>query len=98
MNFETKNYGSVRVQQGYYQHGGHLAIKLIANEGTVAAVLTVNIPGLKLRPGEFFVKAWSENALIAADALASGLFVDTGRRVATGHVKAQIWRFAEKEG
>jgi hypothetical protein len=99
MNFETKNYGNVRVKRGIYSAGGRMALKLIANDGTVAAVLTVNIPECSdlLKPGEFFVKAWSENEQIAADALASGLFVDTGRRAPTGHTEAQIWRFTKEE-
>jgi len=97
MNFETKKYGKVYVSLGLYSHGGSKAITLISPGGMVIAKLTVNIPGVKLQPGEFFIKTWSENAPIAEDALASGLFVDTGRRIATGHVEAQIWRFAEEE-
>ena len=65
--------------------------------GQLAAVLTVNIPELDkvLKPGEFFVKTWSENETIAKEALASGLFVDTGKRLESGFVEAQIWRFSD---
>lgn len=62
--------------------------------GEAIATLTVNIPEVPLEEGEFIVKTWSENERIAADCLASGLFVDTGKRVRTGWVMAQIWRFA----
>lgn len=96
MNFETKKYGKVYVSLGLYSQGGNKAITLMSPGGMVVAKLTVNMPEFKLQPGEFFVKAWSENEQIAADALASGLFVDTGRRVTTGHVEAQIWRFADE--
>ena len=96
MNFETKKYGKVYVSLGLYSQGGNKAITLVSPGGMVIAKLTVNIPELKLQPGEFFVKTWSENESIAADALASGLFVDTGRRVSTGHVEAQIWRTKEE--
>ena len=72
-------------------------MQLNAPDGAVAAILTVNIPECDklLRPGEFFVKTWSENETIAKEALASGLFVDTGRRVESGFVEAQIWRFSD---
>ena len=99
MNFETKKYGKVYVSLGLYSQGGGKAITLMSPGGLVIAKLTVNIPDEsgRLQPGEFFVKTWSENELIGADALPSGLFVDTGRRVPTGHVEAQIWKLSERE-
>jgi hypothetical protein len=71
---------------------GRLAIRAMAEDGIPYAVLTVNLPDADLEPGEFFVKTWSENEGIAAAAISSGLFKDTGKRVATGWVEAQIWR------
>jgi hypothetical protein len=53
--------------------------------------LTVNIPEADLEPGEILVKTWSENESLAAAALASGHFRDTGKRVKTGWCEAEVW-------
>lgn len=74
---------------------GRSAIVYNAENGERMGVLTVNIPEEELGPGEFLVKTWSENEALAAAALLSGDFVDTGRRVPTGRVEAQVWRMAE---
>lgn len=55
-------------------------------------ILTCNLPYVPLEDGEVIIKNWSENEDIAKAALASGYFKDTGKRVATGFVEAQIWR------
>jgi|SRR5579862_1416045 len=98
--FHTANYGNVLMQMGRYPIGGATYIQLVGKDkypGEPIATLTVNLPNNNkmLNKGEFFVKTWSENEMIANDALKSGLFVDTGRRVETGYVEAQIWKFAE---
>ena len=86
-------YGEASVERGEYGNG-RLAIQLVdAETEEPIANLTVNLPDEELAEGEFFVKTWSENQPIAAAALASGLFQDTGRRVPTGFVEAQVWRF-----
>ncbi|HUT79506.1 MAG TPA: hypothetical protein VM285_17550 [Polyangia bacterium] len=90
---ETR-WGRADVVRGEYGNG-RLALQLLGPNGRAIAVLTVNLPEEELAEGEFFVKTWRENEGIAAAALASGLFVDTGRRVPTGFVEAQVWRFAE---
>jgi len=55
--------------------------------------LSVNFPEVKLGSGEFAAKTWSENEEIAEDALKSGLFIDTGKRIRSGYVEASVWRF-----
>jgi len=76
---------------------GRLAISLVSSDiGEPIAGLTVNLPEEALEDGEFFVKTWSENAEIAKDCLASGHFVDTRKRVTTGFVQAQVWKFNER--
>lgn len=77
-----------------YSVNDRLAIMLIDDEGDPCTDLTVNLPGEHLAEGEFFVKTWFPNEEISVAALASGHFVDTGRRVPTGFVQAQVWRFA----
>lgn len=57
-------------------------------------VLTVNLPEHELGPDEILVKTWSENALLAAEVLRQrpDVLEDTGKRVPTGFVEAQVWR------
>lgn len=86
-------YGEAVLRMGFYGND-RVAIQLMdAETEEPIGKLTVNLPEEELAEGEFFVKTWSENKGIAAAALASGLFEDTGRRVATGRVEAQVWRF-----
>jgi hypothetical protein len=59
--------------------------------------LSVNIPEAVIPDNCFHVKTWSENGAMAQAARASGLFVDTGLRAATGFAVAQVWRFAHPE-
>jgi hypothetical protein len=74
-------------------HNGRPALQLIdAADGGPFGVLTCNLPDIPLEDGEVIIKNWSENEDIAKAALASGYFKDTGKRVATGFVEAQIWR------
>lgn len=78
-----------------YQEGGDTAVVLEGEKGETISILSTNIPGLRLKPNEFLAKTWSENEEIAALALDSKLFKDTGRRVPTGFVEAQIWSIEE---
>lgn len=55
------------------------------------ATITVNLPNAELEEGEFLVKTWTENEWVP-QLLNSGIFEDTGKRVPTGFVKAQVWR------
>lgn len=60
------------------------------------AILSVAIEGAaeQLKPGEYVIKAWSENEPTARAVLEAGIFVDTGKRIRSGFVEAQIWRLA----
>ncbi|HNS55596.1 MAG TPA: hypothetical protein PKO34_00965 [Smithellaceae bacterium] len=80
-----------------YSEGGRLAIILVCDDdGQEYGTLTVNMPEVPLEPDEIIVKRWSENVNMSEAALMSGLFQDTGKRVATGFVQAHIWRISEK--
>ena len=92
MKVKTRDWGECRIVENRY--GNRIALDLRSMDGEPIARLTVNIPEASLEKGEFFVKAWSENERIAEDCLKSGLFWDTGKRVQTGWVEAQVWRFA----
>jgi len=71
---------------------GRTAVRAEEADGAPYGVLSVNLPGVELRPDEITVKDWSENAGLALAAGSSGLFAPTGRQAFTGNVKAPIWR------
>ena len=95
-SFEYKG-EHININSAFYG-GGRTALTLDDQNGQRYAVLTVNLPDAFVEDGELLIKTWSENEAIAKAALESGLFVDTGKRVGTGFVEAQIWKFAKYEG
>ena len=75
-----------------YRTNGRAAIDLFTKpENEPFATLSVNIPDVILKEREVLIKTWSENEKVADAARKSGLFRDTGKRVSTGFVEAQIW-------
>jgi hypothetical protein len=92
LSFETRHFGIAQVVTSPYRNGGKLAVELVDENGESIAMLSVNIPECShvLGENEFFAKTWSENEEIAADALQSGIFQDTGR-TSDGFLKARIW-------
>ena len=94
LSFNSRSFGKVNVITNTYRHGGKLSVELVADSGEEIAVLSVNMPERSplLGDGEFFAKTWSENEEIAADALFSGIFRNTGR-TSEDIVNAQIWTF-----
>ena len=94
LSFNTRLCGTANVVTNSYQRGGKLSVELVADDGEEIAMLSVNMPECShlLSDGEFFAKTWSENAFIAEDALASGIFRDTGR-TSGDIVNAPIWTF-----
>lgn len=81
------------VPESYFND--RVAITLYMKLGGRYGVLTVNLPDEKLEHNEFFVKTWSENQTLAKACRESKLFIDTGKRVKTGHVIAEVWKLAE---
>jgi len=111
-SFNSKTWGEVHIQELKYVNNNRLALQLVQigwgnlynlyvdkPKAVIAplGMLTVNLSEEELSDGEFFVKTWGENEEISVEALASRLFIDTGRRVKTGWVKAQVWRFNPEE-
>jgi hypothetical protein len=94
LSFPTRDCGTLTVTKATYGTNEALAVELIDANGEPAAMLSVNIPEdtHRLGPNEFFVKTWSENEQIAADARASGIFRDTGRE-SDDTLCAPIWAF-----
>ena len=74
-----------------YRQNGRTAIELFTNDGENFCTLTTNLDHAQLVNREILVKTWSENEEIAKSAISSGLFADTGKRVSTGFVEAEIW-------
>lgn len=83
-----------RFEVSHYVNTGRLAIVVMGGGDFPEPFgnLTVNIPEAELEPGEICVRDWAENEMLAAVALETGLFEDTGKRVPTGYVTAPIWR------
>lgn len=76
-----------------YYSNKRLRIELICQSGPMA-ILTTNLPSEDIESDEIIVKAWSENEEIAAECVKLSCFEDTGKRISTGYVQAQIWRLA----
>jgi hypothetical protein len=95
LRFSTRHFGTANIVTSTYQDGGKMAVELVDDDGESIAVLSVNIPESShlLGEKEFFAKTWSENEEIAEDALASGIFRDSGR-TNDGFLKAKIWTFS----
>lgn len=94
--FHSGYYGKVGIMKLTYPNGC-TAVQLVSEEdGEDIATLSVNLPRHvhNLRPGEFFVKTYSENETIAEEALASGAVEDTGARIMTEIGETPIWRCA----
>lgn len=91
MNF--KFYGEeVTMRLGLYANN-RVAVEFVCADGEPFGKLTVNLPHEPLEPNETFVKTWAENEVFREPILACGLFEDTGKRVPTGFVEAEVWRF-----
>jgi hypothetical protein len=94
LSFPTRFFGTAIVKTDVYHVGGGLVVILEDEHGECITTLSVNMPCAehRLGPNEFFAKTWSENAEIAEDALASGIFRNTGR-TSDDVVNAPIWTF-----
>jgi hypothetical protein len=81
------------VQLNVYAHGRRTRIDLYHPAEGPWATLTVNEESVKLEPREFLIKTYSSD--VWRSVLASGLFVDTGRRERLGYAEGQVWRLAD---
>ena len=82
-------------QEKFYQDNTP-AIQIYCEDGSPFATLTVCILDKRglgiLPPNHFIVKTWSENAPVAHALLEQGIFEDTGIRIPTGFVEAEVWK------
>ncbi|AQH05527.1 hypothetical protein A9R05_41605 (plasmid) [Burkholderia sp. KK1] len=85
---------TLAVNIGEYS-GGRLAIQLDDSEtGDPYLTISVNVPHAEIADGEILVKTWAENESLRGPLLASGLFVDTGKRVRSSFAEAEVWTLA----
>lgn len=73
--------------------GGAPALQVMSLDGPFMTI-TVNVEGYMPPEGHVLVKTWSENEPYREELLKSGLFEDTGQRVPTGFVQAEVWKYA----
>src|SRR5688500_15365230 len=88
-------YGQNHTGMGVIEAGeygdGTVALQVIDTDGSYWSALSVCIPGTPLADNERLIKTWSENESLREPLLATGAFRDTGKRVRTGYVEAEIW-------
>ena len=90
------NQRSLHLECRSYFKGEATAIVAVDDSEQVYGKLTINIPEVELKDYEILVKTWAENERLAAAVLKTGLFEDTGLKVKTGFVEAQIWRINDE--
>ncbi len=91
----TYNNETLEIQVRRYYETNAIAIVLDSESGPYAK-LTVNIPETILEDKEILVKTWAENEGIAKKILQYPMFIDTGKRIPTGYVEAQIWKISDE--
>jgi len=94
---KTDRYGTVAVLVGRYPAGNAVFVNMVNRRGEPIATFSVNLVpyGAEIADDEFTVKTWGGNEQFVAPMLAAGWFEDTGRRVPTGYVEAQVWRIKD---
>jgi hypothetical protein len=95
-----RNYGNVDIYRSAYATSPNTpAVFLKTQTGEPLCALSVNMFSYCdycLLPNEIFIKTYSTNEEIAREVLAQTcLFEDTGKRIASGFVDIEIWRFKE---
>lgn len=103
-SFQSKRWGKVSALSGSYGGPeGPLAVVLECEDGEPLATLSVNMykptcsaDSRDLPADCFYVKRWSENEELSADALASGLFTERNDlgMAEGGFVEAPVWQIA----
>lgn len=80
-----------------YPSNGALGVSLASPEGEPIGVLSVNLDGSQhaLKHGEFYLKQYGENAVLADAAMRSGLFQLLPGAVATGYVEIPVAKLVD---
>ena len=85
---------SAELMKGMYHDGR--TCWFVTQSGQMVGKLSVNIPCLDLEEGEFFVHG-DEFKYLRGILEATGVFEDTGKRVAMGFATAQVWVLKKEE-
>ena len=73
---------------------GQTAVIICDQNGEDYGRITCAIPGADINENEIIVKTWSENTWVPQLLVERpDLFQDTGKRIPTGYVEAQVWTF-----
>jgi hypothetical protein len=75
----------------------HLEIHLEDQDGLVMGVVSWNPHSCPTAANEFLMKEFGAGEVFFYTLLATGLFVDTGRRVYRGLVSAPVWALSNDE-
>lgn len=78
-----------------HRHGGQISYDVLDEGGKPYGELSTHVPGLDLGTGEFLVYEWASSGALIESARASGLFHDTGKRIAMATSQAEVWRRPE---
>lgn len=99
--FTLRRFGeqNLRFAVGQYQNSSNTAVQIIsADGGEEYAMISVNVPGVLLREGDFVFKGYSENEGLLPELLAASLVEVTGGMVQVGMAGTQlICRLADPE-
>jgi hypothetical protein len=81
-------------EQGKYPDGSMgLVVWGSDDDPSPICVLTVSLNTGPLPDDMYIIKTWGGNWSIARDVLATGVFEDTGVRLPSGRVEAQLWKW-----
>jgi hypothetical protein len=70
---------------------GNLEVHLEDSDGLVLGVVSWNPHHCNTQPDEFLMKEFGSGEQFFYELLATGLFIDTGRRVYRGLISAPVW-------
>jgi hypothetical protein len=90
--------GDATIHVGRYPSGGAIAVEIVLDPTSRDGwTFSTNLApyGAQFADDEFAVKTWSENEPVLEPMRATHLFEDTGRRIPTGFVVAQVWRIRD---
>lgn len=98
--FPDRYWGKVKavLLQGEYVSNGRMSIRACNELGHPIGTLSHNVPNYHLDEDEVIVKTWLDNLDLSAAAMASGCFIDTGKRLLDGGaIEYQVWRALRHE-
>lgn len=86
---------SLRLEIRPYKYDNDRIALIAFADGEQYGVITVNIPEADLADDEIIVKTYSENEHWVPQLVEQlpDVFQDTGKRIQSGHITVQVWRY-----